>query len=339
MTAIPRIAVFALGGTIASRAEPGRGATVRIPGHELVSSVPEIAAVARVETHATTMVPSGDLSMLDLLAVRSSIAAAVESGIDGIVILQGTDTLEESAYALELLTDHDVPVVVTGAMRTFGAPGSDGAANLLAAVRVAANPDTRGMGVLVVFNDEIHAARLARKGHTSSPATFVSPGLGPVGYVSEDRVRILLRPVGRFTIRLPETPPTIRVAQALTYLGDDGELIDAVPALGYDGLVLAGLGGGHVPARVAPIVKQVAEAIPVVLASRTGAGEGLRRTYAFRGSETDLLGAGIVSAVNLGTAHAGVLLGLLLMAGVDRRSLAQSFERASDPRQRVGVPA
>ena len=338
MTSLPRVSVFTLGGTIASSADSGQAATVRITGPELLATVPQASAIAAIEVHSVSMVPSADLRLPDLFKLRSLIETAAESGVDGVVVTQGTDTLEETSYALELITELDTPIAVTGAMRNSSIPGSDGPANLLSAIRVAASPQARGLGTVVVFNDEIHSSRHVRKSHTSSPSTFASPAIGPLGYVSEDRVRILMRPNGRLHIRVSASAPQVRIGQATVFFDDDGGLIEAVPALGYHGLVVAAFGGGHVPAWIVPILAKVTEDIPVVLTSRTNAGEGLRNTYAYPGSETDLIAHGLIPAVSIGTAHAAVLLRLLLMAGIEGDTLAWCFEQASDPHGLVKVP-
>jgi L-asparaginase len=338
MTSLPRVAVFTLGGTIASSADSGEAATVRITGPELLGTVPQASSIAAIEVHSVKMVPSGDLRLPDVFKLRSLIETAVESGVDGVVVTQGTDTLEETSYALELITEFEAPIAFTGAMRNSSIPGSDGPANLLAAIRVAASPKARGLGTVVVFNDEIHSSQHVRKSHTSSPSTFASPAIGPLGYVSEDRVRILMRPNGRLHIRVSARAPQARIGQVTVFFDDDGALIEAVPSLGYQGLVLAAFGGGHVPAWTVPILTKVAEDIPVVFTSRTDAGESLRQTYAYPGSETDLIAHGLIPAVSVSTAHATVLLRLLLMAGIERDTLAWCFEQASDPHGLVKVP-
>jgi len=338
VTGRPRVAVFALGGTIASSAGPGEAATVQLTGPDLIRGLPEAAAMADLSVHSVAMVPSGDLRLPDLLGLVPQVAKAVESGVDGVVVTQGTDTLEETSYAFELLTALDAPVVFTGAMRNSSLPGSDGPANLLAAIAVAASPQARGLGTVVVFNDEIHASRHVRKRHTSSTATFGSPLTGPLGYVTEGRVRVLLRPNGRLHVRVPPGGPDVRVAQVAVSFDDDGGLIEAVPSLGYRGLVLAAFGGGHVPSWTVPILVRVASQIPVVLASRTAAGEGLTGTYAYPGSETDLISHGLIPGGSLDATHAGVLLRLLVMAGAERGELRSWFERASDPHGLITAP-
>jgi L-asparaginase len=326
---LPTIVVLALGGTIASSAAgPGAGATIGVSGAELMRTIPAADAEANVSVRTVRMVPSADLRLCDVLDLRAAAADAIAGGAHGLVVTQGTDTLEETSYALDLLTAFDEPVVFTGAMRNLSIPGSDAPANLLAAIRVAASPAAHGAGVLVVLNDEIHAARHVRKRHASATSTFGSPLAGPLGYVSEDRVRLLSRPAGRFHIPGALDAGDCRVAQVATYFDDDGALLAAVPGLGYRGLVVAAFGGGHVPAWIAPVLGRVCEQIPVVLASRTTAGEVLRATYAYPGAEMDLLARGLIPAAGLDSAHATVLLRLLLAAGVVREALPWCFEQA-----------
>ena len=336
--ALPKLVIFALGGTIASSAAPGEGATVRLSGAELLDAIPQAREIADIEMHGVSLAPSGDLHLADIAGLGSLIGKAIGAGADGAVVTQGTDTLEETAYALDLLTAFGQPIACTGAMRHAGLPGGDGPANLLAAIRVAASPAAPGLGAVVVFGDEIHAARHVRKRHTTSTATFGSPLTGPLGYVTEDRVRVLLRPNGRLHGRLPAGAAVARVAQVGVFFDDDGRLIRAVPSLGYQGMVLAAFGGGHVPSWIAPILAEVSGQIPVVLASRTNAGEHLRATYGYPGSESDLIARGLIPAGGLDPAHATVLLRLLLMAGIGRDALGWCFEQANDPHGLVTVP-
>lgn len=339
MTGLPRVTVLALGGTIASSDAAGGGATVRLGGHDLLASLPQAPGIADVDVRSVLMVPSGDLRLADVFTLRSLAGQAIGAGACGVVVSQGTDTLEETSYALDLLTAFDQPVVFTGAMRTASAAGPDGPANLLAAIQVAASEQACGLGTLVVLSDQIHASRYVRKAHTSSTAAFTSPLAGPLGYLSEGRVRLLLRPGGRLCVHVPDGAPEVRVAQAAAFFDGDPALIGAVPSLGYQGLVLAGLGGGHVPSWTMPVLRQVAGQIPVVLTSRTGGGEGLMRTYGYPGSEADLAEAGLIHAAGTGVTQATVLLRLLLMAGADRAAIAGAFGQAMNPCGTVTIGA
>jgi L-asparaginase len=332
---LTKVAVFALGGTIASSAERGGAATVGLSADDLLDTVPGVTAVADVEVFTVAMVPSGDLRLHHLFELRDQVASAILSGTHGIVVTQGTDTLEETAYAFELLTSFDEPEAFTAAMRSSDALSADGPANLMAAIRVAACREARARGVLVVLNDEIHSAIDVRKVHTASTAAFASPLVGPVGYLAEGRVRLLARPAGRVTIDIPRDADDARVALLTVGFDDDEAIVRAVPELGYDGLVLAALGGGHVPSWMVPAIERVAGQIPTILASRTGGGEMLRHSYGYAGSETDLLTRGLISAAGLGATKARILLRLLLVAGVPRDRVARCFEDAAQPNTEI----
>lgn len=328
---LPRVAVFSLGGTIATVSDEHGHSMVSLDGPNLIGQIPEAATVADTEVYSAMMLPSGNMRLSDLVDLRSRLEQAVESGVRGIVVSQGTDTLEETSYALELLTSFDVPVVVTGAMRSASTAGYDGPANLLAAVRVAASPQARGLGVLVVFNDEIHHARYVRKQHATSPAAFASPDTGPLGWVIGNRVRLMTRPVGRFSIALPKDAPDMRVAQLRVYFDDDGRLVRAVPSLGFDGLVLAAFGAGYVPEWFKPILREVARQLPVVVTTRTDAGETPRYVFGAPGSDLADLWQDLIPAAGLDAVHATVLLRLLLMARVKPDRLRDCFEQAAHP--------
>jgi L-asparaginase len=335
MTVRPRVALFALGGTIASAGKPGAGATVQLTGEDLLATVSVAQIPADMEAIQLQNVASGDLSWSDVLQLRDRIYSAVAEGIDGVVITQGTDTLEETSYTLDLISNLDIPIVFTGAMRPSTASGADGPANLLAAVRVAASQEARGLGVLAVLNDEIHLARYVRKSHTSSVGTFRSATVGAIGYIHEGKVRICLRPTGRVHVSVQGTTRPARIAAWPVTFNSDDALLRAIPDLGYEGAVLVAFGGGHVPSWLVSAVESVAKELPLVLASRTLGGEMLSSTYAYPGSELDLLGRGVLPAKGLDWTHSVVLLRVLLTAGVPREQIATSFEEASFPSSQI----
>lgn len=336
----PRVTVFSLGGTIASTdagSPAAGGVTPQLGARELVGAVPQLQEVAELEAVAFRQTASGDLTLGDLVALAAEITQRFDQGVDGVVVTQGTDTIEETSFALDLLVRGDRPVVVTGAMRNPTLAGPDGPANLLAAVQVAAAPGAAGLGTLVVVNDEVHAARFVRKTHTSSPATFRSVTAGPLGWVVEGRPRIAFRMAALAGVpdRLPdgEVPA---VALLTSVLGDDSRLLAHVAASGYAGLVVEAFGGGHVPAPVVPALAELAARLPVVLASRTGGGEVLQHTYGFPGSERDLLSRGLVPAGFLDGRKARILLSLLLAAGRDVAGVRAAFAAVNDS---VSLPA
>lgn len=321
--ALPNVKVFALGGTIAMTESADGGVVPTLTGDMLVKAVPGLADVANIESVSFRQIPSAHLGYDDLQALAIAIAQAVAGGADGIVVTQGTDTIEETAFALDRLLDCDAPIIVTGAMRNPTVPGADGPANLLASVQVACSDQARGLGCMVVFSDEIHAARFVRKTHTSSTAAFVSPLAGPIGWVNEGRVRVVNKLVRFDTV--PRGPDTSDLAVALlaVSLGDDGRLVDAVVDGGFAGLVVEGTGGGHVSPVFAEALEKAAARMPVVLASRTGNGEVLSNTYGFVGSEIDLQKRGLIRAGWLDGRKAKVLLTLMLRSGQQERAAVE----------------
>lgn len=323
---VPKVSVFSLGGTISSTNSGGGGVAPTLTGEALVADVPQIAEVAEVSATSFRQAASGELKVQDLVELSSEIERSADEGSNGVVITQGTDTIEETAFALDLLSDRDVPVVVTGAMRNPTLPGADGPANLLAAVQVAASKVAQGTGATVVFNDEIHAARFVRKTHTSSPATFSSAPVGPIGWLSEGKPRVVLHPVPQGRIKVMEESQSRAVALLTIALGDDGRLLGEIEQSGYDGLVIEAMGGGHVPSGMVDVLADLVEKMPVVMSSRTGSGEILRSTYGFPGSEIDLIKRGLVPAGALDGLKSRLLLTLLLQSGASREEISQAFE-------------
>jgi L-asparaginase len=324
-----RVAIASLGGTITMTAAPGgAGVLPSLSAEDLVAAVPGLAGVAQVTTHTIATAPGASLSVADILDALAWARRAVDDGASGAVLVQGTDTIEESAYLLDLYWDRAAPLVVTGAMRSARAAGADGPANLLAAVRVAAAPASCERGVLVVMNDEIHAASRVRKMRSSGPHAFGSPSSGPLGYVEEDTA-VYAASVRRVA-PLPQ-PPVRRhpqVALIGTHLDDDGTLLDLVAAAHCGGIVIAAFGVGHVSEKLAGAVSRaIGGGTPVVLASRTGAGPTFTATYGFAGSETDLLRRGVVAAGWLDARHARLLLACLLAGSSSMENIRSEFRR------------
>lgn len=320
----PPVTVLSLGGTIAGAASGSGAVAPALGAGDLVAAVPGIGAIAEVTARSVALLPSAHLTIEDVVALAEVVDDAHRSGAAGVVVAQGTDTLEDTAFLLDLLVGAPEPVVVTGAMRNPTLAGADGAANLLAAVSVAADPAARGVGTLVVLNDEIHAARFVSKRHPSNPAAFRSDP-GPLGWVTEGRPRLVVRPVGRCRLPRPAPESRHRVALVVLPIGDDGSLAEAAADRGADGVVVEALGGGHAPAAAVERLGAVARRVPVVLTSTTRAGEALRSTYGSVGSERDLADRGLVNGGRLDARKARLLLTMLLRSGADRGRIAAVF--------------
>jgi L-asparaginase len=325
------------------------GVEPTLTGHDLVAALPDLATVGiDVEVHDVMRAAGGSLRFADVAALMDRIEDRLRDGVDGVVVTQGTDTIEETAYLLDLWHPGDAPLVVTGAMRAPSALGADGAANLISAIRVAASRHAPGLGCLVVMADEVHAARLVSKTHSLSTGAFTSPGAGPVGHLAEGCLRLLGGPADRVTVArsralpgdgevasadpVPVAGPEPRVGLVTLTLGDDGSLLEALEDK-VDALVVAGFGVGHAPAELAPVLGRLAARMPVVLTSRTGAGPVLRKTYGYPGSELDLLDRGLVRGGYLPPLKARVLLYALLTRRAGRAEIAETVHRAG------GVPA
>jgi L-asparaginase len=323
---LPRLLFLSLGGTITMvpTDAAGGGIAPKLGAEELVSSVPALGEIGRIEAKSMFRLPSPSLTCEHLVEVARAIEEGFRSGFDGAVVIQGTDTIEESAFLLDALVGGDKPVVLTGAMRGADAPGADGPANLLAAARVAASPEARGQGALAVLNYDIHAARFVQKSHTALPSAFLSPLIGPLGTVIEGRPRFYVRVERTPTLPIgPGAPAPVALLKAA--MGDDLRVLAALPGLGYAGAVIEGMGAGHVLASCAPALGELAKKIPVVLASRSMTGEVFTKTYGYPGAEIDLIARGLVPSGYLSGLKARLLLGLALRGGADRAAVASAF--------------
>jgi len=321
----PRVLLIALGGTITMTRSSAGGIAPTLTAVDLVHAVAGIEKIAEIDTVSPLTIPGASLSIDDVLRVATLADQRLASDVDGVVVIQGTDTIEETAFLLDLVIQSDRPVVVTGAMRGPQAPGADGPANVLAATIVAAHPSSGGLGTLVVLNDEIHLARFVQKSHTALPSAFTSPFGGTLGIVAEGRPLIPFRPVGRPAPLATVTLSDVPVALVKICLGDDGRVLRQLPQLGYLGAVIEGMGAGHVPYALAPIIGELAAQMPVVLASRVPTGPTFTSTYSFAGSEIDLLQRGAIPAGLLSGLKARLLLAVLLRSQADRAAINKAF--------------
>lgn len=324
----PRVAVAALGGTI-SIAPGGSLEDDVVPRLSTADLLGELGADLPMEVTAGTLagLASASMSYAKLAQTRQWGIEQIEAGAVGLVVVQGTDTLEETAYFFELTWPFDEPVVVTGAMRNPSLLSPDGPANLLAALTVAADPRSRGRGALVAFNDDVHAARWVRKAHSSHLEAFSSAPAGPLGMVAEQAVHYF-HPSAPRPPALPAGQADVLVPMLESGLGDSGELLSLVLDSGARGVVLAATGVGHVSAGTADVVRSAE--VPIVVATRTGAGPTFRATYGSHGSESSLIRMGATMAGWLCPRKSRVLLQLLLSAGAPRAEIEQQFRLRGD---------
>ena len=289
-----------------------------VPAHagaELVEMAPGLHAVGPVRIEDWARVPAGHLGPDRLWALRERVREILTGpdAPDGIVITHGTDILEETAYLLARTLEPGTPVVVTGAMRTSSDSGWDGPGNLVNAARVAAAPESRGRGTMVVFAGKIFAGHEAVKVHTQDPDAFAAPHAAPLGVVSGSGV--LYRRAGTAATCIAPPGLTARVALIPAVVGDDGTLLDLARPH-HDGCVLVAFGSGNAPPGLVPAVRRwLSAGKPVVLASRCPFGE-VAPLYAFEGGGARLIELGALPAGPRTPSQARMELTIALSAGV-----------------------
>jgi L-asparaginase len=319
------IAIVFTGGTISMRIDPAAGGAVpTLTGAKLIRLAPQIESIAALEVHEWATMPGAHLTVDQMWSLRGYIADLVaRPEIDGVVVTQGTDTIEETSYLTHRSLVTPKPVVFTGAMRTSEDLGWDGPSNLTDAVRVAASEDARGSGVLVVFNSRIYTAGDVTKVHTYMLDAFDSPGLGPLGVLDEGRVLFRRALPGERDALSPDKPAT-PVDIVYAYAGADGRLLDALRPEGR-GVVVAALGRGNTPLAMYEAIKRwIADGKPVVITSRAARGR-VGPTYGFPGGGRSLYDAGAIFAGARRPAQARIDLMLALGAGLEGDQLIAAF--------------
>ena len=259
----------------------------------------------------------------EMLGIKNRIEVAVKEGYDGVVVTHGTDTLEETAYYLELTLDINIPVIVTGAMRSSNEIGADGLANLRSSLVVAIDDESRDKGVLVVMNDEVHTATYVTKTHTTNVATFQTPTFGPIGLVSKNNVIYFQKLIKEEHYEVNTTEKKVYLLKA--YAGMDEKLINAVCDLGADGLVIEALGAGNLPPQTVSAVRNcIKKSIPVVFVSRAFNGV-TQDVYDYEGGGKRFQQDGVIFTTGLSGQKARVKLMILLEAGISFEKLRELF--------------
>jgi L-asparaginase len=319
----PRVAVVFTGGTISMGFDPVAGGNVpSLDGAAILARTPGLDVIAEVIPIDRGLTPASHFSFEDVLAIGTTVAELLDDPtIDGAVVVQGTDTIEETAFAWDLVLDSPKPVVVTGAMRASHEEGYDGPANLRRAVAAAGSAALRGAGVMVGLGGTLESADDVTKMHTTAFTTFQSPNGGSLGQVGEDGTVVVARPRGPRRRLRPVPTGSARVELVQAGIASDGTLLDAAVGAGAEGVVVAATGAGNTsPGMLAAAERAMHAGIPVVLASRCPAG-AVSVAYAFEGGGATWVRAGAIRTGTLCAIKARVALGLGLGAGLDRDGL------------------
>lgn len=328
---LPEVVVFATGGTIAGT-HADKSATVgyrvaTLPVETLLNAVPEIGKFARLRGIQVFQIASENLTMPDWFKLAADIQKELDQkDVAGAVVTHGTDTLEETAYFLNLTLNSDKPVVLVGAMRPATAYSADGPLNLLNAAAVAASSEAKGLGVLVVMNDSIYGARDVRKGNTVRPDSFRSGDFGLLGTVISGKVEIHNRSARRHTTQsifhgLAGNGDIPRVDIIYCYGGTSADQLEDAVKRGSKGIVFACTGNGSLNTSLRPVVKKLtAQGMPVVRATRVADGPVVRNGEV-NDDEYKTIPAG-----TLNPQKARILLTLCLMKGLDWDAVTKCFE-------------
>ena len=311
MAGLPPVLMVFTGGTISMTIVPGRGAVPARGGREILDQVPQLASLARITCEDFDRLPGPHWSPERMFQLARYLDGRLADGeFIGAVVTHGTDTLEETAYLLDLVLRTDRPVVLTGAMKTADAAAGDGPGNLIASVRALTDSHERGSGVAVVMAEAKHSAREVVKSHTEALTAFTSPGNG-----TPSRERI------------PTDRVDSNVDLVAAYPGADARFLRHAVAMGARGIVVSALGGGNVPPAMLEGVREaVASGVVVVIASRCGQGRTAPR-YGYEGGGVTLQEAGAIFSGDLSAPKARIKLMVLLGAGASREAIRESFER------------
>ena len=309
------VRLIAVGGTIAMQ---GERAVPSLDAAGLLDGLAGLVARHALEAETLLSVPGPQLSLDQALQVARRAAEAADSG-EGVVITTGTDTMEEVAVLCAMTYGGESPIVFTGANRPASNPGADGPANLLDAVALAAAPAASGLGVVVAFGGEIHAAMSVRKVDSTGPAAFGSPAAGPLGRIVERRVWLHARPLRPAPLAVERLAHRVEIVTS--GLGDDGEL-PGQAAASADGVVLVAFGAGHVSPSMLARLREAAARVPVLVTCRPERSSMLFDTYGFEGAEGDVRASGAACVPFLSPQSARMALLCCLGAGLDRGAIA-----------------
>lgn len=321
------VLIIFTGGTISMQKHAGTNkAIISNNQNALIKSIANELSGIRLLTHEFSMKPSPSIDSSDMFSLAKLTFSYMENpDIDGIVVTHGTDTLEETAYFLDLFLETKKPVVFTGSMRNYSEVGFDGLSNLVSAILVSAHDASKERGVLLVMNDEINAAREVTKSHTLSLDTFKSLEFGPLGIVDQERV-LYYRKTQNVDLKITPGKLTKRIEIVKVYSGSDSLLLNLLVDQHVDGIVLEALGRGNVPPQMVPgIIRAIENQIPVVITSRCPMGRVLD-SYGYEGGGHHLKRLGVLFADDLNSQKTRIKLLLSLSLSSDLEKLKQYFD-------------
>jgi L-asparaginase len=318
-TVRPAVLIIGTGGTIGSAGGYWTGNPSRVPIDQLVR-VPGIDSIATISSEQLWNVASSAIGPARWMELSRHVRELFRTHpeLSGIIVTHGTDTMEETAYFLDLTLAGDRPVIVTGSMRPSDMAGADGPANLTSAARAAVDPRTRGRGTMVLMDDRLFAARDVTKTNSTRVETFQAPERAPIAIVDADGLFYRQPSPGRSTapFDISDVRELPRVDIVYSYGGADSVIVDAVVAAGAKGIVIAGVGrGGLTPAQTAAARRATARGVVVVVSTRTGSG----RVPVERDD-------GMVGSGDLNPQKSRVLLMLALSRSNDPHAVAQLFQ-------------
>ena len=316
-----KILVLHTGGTISMQADAS-GAVVTSKDNPMNHVTNPLKGI-EVHTLDFLNLPSPHIKPKHMLALYHKIREEADN-YDGVVITHGTDTLEETAYFLDTMKIPPIPIVLTGAMRSSNELGSDGVYNYLSALRVASDDKAADKGVLVVMNDEIHAAKYVTKTHTTNVSTFQTPTHGPLGLIMKQEILYFKTAEPRVRFDLEHIQGLVPIISA--YAGMTDELIDMLDLEQLDGLVIQAFGAGNVPKETAQKLENLLQkGIPVALVSRCFNGIA-EPVYAYQGGGVQLQQAGVFFVKELNAQKARLKLLIALNAGLKGQALKDYME-------------
>jgi L-asparaginase len=325
----PVVRLIATGGTIAMKIDPVKKAPVpAISGEDLLATVPEIKNYATVEVENLANVPSDYMDPELWIRLQKSVVTALDRPeVVGVIVSHGTDTLEESAYFLDLTVKSNKPIVLIGAQRNASEPDFDGPRNLLNAVRVCVTPESKDKGSMIMLNNQINPALSVTKTHTSSVETFKSGDFGFIGIVDNDRVVFYSTPLRRQHVPLTAASlPYVEIVPM--YGGADGGMVKAAVDRGAKGIVIQALGWGNVNKPMYEAIKEaLGKGVTVVVSTRVPNGRVLP-VYGFVGGGKTLQEAGAIFGDDLSPQKARILLMLALANNVtDAKEIQKYFDK------------